>query len=159
MSSDLIEDLLPDHFSDVEIVAVLKGDLLGGHISEDDQTLLKTKYPLTCGLILKLRCGNYRVVKRSRMRAPRVDDPSDCYVERLFRLVKHYTAESHLEYLTSQWSPDTIAAASAELSKKGIFLSPYLRGLMNRHPLLPLNPVTNRVSFLDSFVEQVTQCD
>jgi hypothetical protein len=145
---------LPDHFNDREIVTVLKSKDKGSLPSEAvDVHGVNARYSLTCGLIIKLRCANFRVVKRSRIWAPRSE--SDSYEERLYYLVKHYVLERDLDYLLSNWTPETIATAAMEMARKAVFLSPMLQSMLHSHPLVPLNPETGRVCFHDDFLRQV----
>ena len=145
---------LPDHFTDREIVTVLKSkDKVSISLEDMDVHGVDVRYPLTCGLIIKLRCANFRVVKRSRRWAPR--NESDSYEERLYYLVKHYVLERDLDYLLSNWTPEMIATAAMEMSRKAVFLSPMLQSMLHTHPLIPLNPETGRVCFHDDFLQQV----
>lgn len=140
---------LPDHFSDVEVCAVL--------CDEDNQR--HRRHPLTCGLLMKLRTAFIRITKRSVLNTEQrkkltTDDRN------LYKLVEAFTTE--VDFLHEHW-PSTVILynVAVELATKAINLSPALQRELNSHPLgVPrhLPPLVGQVGGPDDQPTGIIQC-
>jgi hypothetical protein len=116
---------LPEHFEDSEVCTVLR--------NEDTRKL--KKYPLTCGLVMKVRTALIRVIKRSILNSEErkrlgSEDQS------LYKLIETFTSEE--DFLHEHW-PSSVVLHNVvlELSIKAINLSPALQREFSLHPLGP----------------------
>jgi hypothetical protein len=116
---------LPEHFEDSEVCTVLR--------NEDTRKL--KKYPLTCGLVMKVRTALIRVIKRSILKSEErkrlgSEDQS------LYKLIETFTSEEG--FLHEHW-PSSVVLHNVvlELSIKAINLSPTLQREFSLHPLGP----------------------
>jgi hypothetical protein len=134
---------LPEHFEDRDICTVL--------CNEDTRRL--QKYPLTCGLAMKLRTGLVRVIKRSVLKSAerRLLSTEDV---NLYNLIEAFTSEP--EFLREHWpSAPTLHSVIVEVAIKAINLSPPLHRELCLHPLgVPTHiPATAETSARTSAVE------
>lgn len=140
---------LPDHFSDVEVCAVLC----------DEENQRHRKHPLTCGLLMKLRTAFIRITKRSVLNTEQrkklsTDDRN------LYKLVEAFTTEA--DFLHEHW-PSTVLLynVAVELATKAINLSPALQRELNTHPLgVPkhLPSLDGQRADLDAEPSRIIQC-
>jgi hypothetical protein len=116
---------LPEHFEDSEVCTVLR--------NEDTRKL--KKYPLTCGLVMKVRTALIRVIKRSILKSEERKrlGPED---HSLYKLIETFTSEE--DFLHEHW-PSSVVLHNVvlELSIKAINLSPALQREFSLHPLGP----------------------
>jgi hypothetical protein len=86
---------LPEHFEDSEVCTVLR--------NEDTRKL--KKYPLTCGLVMKVRTALIRVIKRSILKSEErkrlgSEDQS------LYKLIETFTSEE--DFLHEHWPSSVV---------------------------------------------------
>eukprot|EP00598_Pedospumella_elongata_P008545 CAMPEP_0184994894 /NCGR_PEP_ID=MMETSP1098-20130426/51083_1 /TAXON_ID=89044 /ORGANISM="Spumella elongata, Strain CCAP 955/1" /LENGTH=549 /DNA_ID=CAMNT_0027521055 /DNA_START=20 /DNA_END=1669 /DNA_ORIENTATION=+ len=115
---------LPEHFDDVEVLLILRNG---------SYTQLRHQYPLTCGLVSKLRTALIRVLKRSLLKGHEVKALSTEDVT-LYTLIEAFTSEK--EFLRTNWpEPMILHSVVVEISVKSINLSPPLQRELCLHPL------------------------
>ena len=116
----------PHHFSDDEILNGFKCDSV-------------MTYELSLGLLLKVRIGTIRIIKRFEAQVIRLCKeksllPNEPTV--LKYLLNKFTEEGD-RYKLKCWSPGKLFKASWELSRKALFISNKLVKMLNFHPLYP----------------------
>jgi hypothetical protein len=132
---------LPDHFLDIEIYNGLS-----------NSSVERLKFPLYCGLLIKLRAGLLRVVKRSQFTPIKIDG-SFGLENRLYNLVKYFCEDE--ENFIKNWNEIQIWKYSLELIQKSINLSPKLQEELCYHILYLPDPLTNLLFFDTIFLEKV----
>ena len=129
---------LPNHFLDADLLHCLKMNhrmhnaVEKALLTVDEAPPEHTRYPLTYGLLIKLRSANFRLVRQCRMPLPDGDD----YLPRFASLLTHFTAPSDQDKLppiSEEWTFERLYYIAAELSQKNSRLkadaSEYLRKL------------------------------
>jgi hypothetical protein len=137
--------ILPDSFTDEEIIRVLKSSSSPDFALEPGR-----RYRFTCGLLLKLRTGSVRVVKRSKYRPPIGQDTDPL---RLLMLLKHYVVLDDFD--ETCWTASIVWDISSELSQKCINLSPDLQKELRQQPLTSSDALHRKVHWSASFLSHV----
>lgn len=153
---------LPDHFDDKTMIDALKSSFLSdsdlwpfNHNEQKDLSVdpeVRKTFPMICGLLLRLRTGILRIIKRSKMKEV---SEIDTFEDRLFRIFRCFLKKSSEDDLLSIWTPETLSMAATELARKSVFLSAKLQMVLNNQPLLPLNKDTKRLEFDSVFLQLV----
>jgi hypothetical protein len=136
---DIIE--LPDTFPLDEMCAILNGQ---------DSTSYAHKFPLTVGLMLKLRSAIKRMYKNSWCKFPRKLAEQG---QQFYLLVQKLTFE--VEQLKSTWEPAVLWRVAEELSAKYTNLCNNLQKEYVLHPLYPLSSENGKIQFEPAFIDRV----
>lgn len=134
----------PDSFTDLDITAGLNGD---SNFSQ------YRKFPLACGLLMKLRSGYLRVYGRSNCRFPRL--PEDQHAQQFYDLVMMFCYENYK--LREEWVAETIWKASEVITIKAVNVDVHLQREMYIHPLYPLDAQTGWPCFHKEYLTRVRE--
>ena len=125
---------IPDHFTDSDLRAALgldgtieqtaAPDVSRGIINETT-VVIRDRYKLYCGLLIKVRTGVLRLIKRSVIHVMNPDAIDVEVAALLFRAVKYFTVD--ITALEQHWSPRHLFLASMELACKAINIPGYLQ--------------------------------
>lgn len=135
---------IPDSFTDIELTFALNGENCFSNYR---------KFPLVCGLIIKLRSGYLRVYGRSNNRFPRL--PAQQHPQQFYDLVNMFCYET--AKLQDEWSVDSLWITSEVITVKSINVDVTLQREMYLHPLYPLDPVTGWLCFHQEYLDHVRQ--
>lgn len=135
---------LPDSFSDNDLVAALHG--------RKDFSCCE-KFPLVCGILIKLRSGFFRVYKRSMCKFPRVAEED--WPRQFYDVAKLLTYDS--ARLEEEWTVDQLWKGAETLVVKSCNLSIRLQRDLSIHPLYPLDPTTGLLQFHAEFLVRVAE--
>ena len=124
---------LPDHFSDED---VLKGIY--------EASAPHKRYNTSLGLLLKVRTGMNRLIKRQKWKPWNNDHIMD--------LMKYFSCS---ESTLLSWTPDLLVRAGDELAFKCLSLSPKLMKALDEHPLYPPSLSATVIVFDEEFLDQV----
>lgn len=133
-----VADELPNHICDENIIL---------SISESNNNVSEAHYQVTLGLLLKIRNGIKRLVKRCKLKRP-FDG------EILMKSVNYFAADAST---LSLWSTDMLFHASHEISKKMVNLSSDLLKRLDFHPLYPPVNHDGGLFFEEMFLNDVAE--
>jgi hypothetical protein len=153
---------IPEHFSDLEMLSMILNceteeeqaqAQYWSNISctlnfcNDKYEKINHRYLLTCGLLIKLKKGLLRIIKKSKLKRPYNND--------LFYSVVKYNTYDICEL--QNWNADDLAISTTELCKKSVCLSSELRNELGLMELLnlKLNKDTMMLEFPVSFLDKV----
>jgi hypothetical protein len=135
---------LPESFEGEDLVNIVN--------NRDDSKKFYRIFPLTCGLIVRLRSGLHRLYRRSEYRFVRnIAEQANQF----YHLVSYMTRE--YERLATEWTPEKLWLSADELAEKGRMISNPLFVDFVVQPLYPLHPVTNQLQFHADFIEEINQ--
>jgi hypothetical protein len=150
-------NILPDHFSDVEMLASVSQQ---GTCRDEN---FRNRYDLTCGLLIKVRTGIMRLIKRTQLRLARPDDEAE-FGRRLYLSVKFFLIPRYQEALLAEWDECSLYKAAVELSIKAISLSGNLQQALNFMPLVKRRVQLEReeapefeLVFTEEFLQRVSE--
>lgn len=133
---------IPDSFSDAEVTSGLNADVNFVHYR---------KFPLVCGLIIKLRSAFSRVYGRSHNRFPRYS--SEQHPQQFFDLVLMHCYET--SKLRDEWTAGTLWSATELISVKSVNIDVHLQREIYLHPLFPLDRRTGWPCFYKEYLDRV----
>eukprot|EP01041_Mallomonas_annulata_P013090 gene13090-27628_t len=133
---------LPDHFNDDELISVLKSS--GDNSNNENVTAKSIQYPISLGLIFKIRTGLKRLKKRQKW--------NTFNIESFMKLLISYSL--NLTPL-DPWTPEQLFTAVTELSKKVLTISPKIVKKLDYHELHPPDKNTGTFIFNNDFLLEV----
>jgi hypothetical protein len=142
------DDDLPNHFTDDEILTGVNMTIFN-MISEFNHA---NKYHLTCGLVVRVRNGIDRLIKRTKLNYLEKKIPES---DLLFQICFLFTRD---KISLKEWNSEGLWRASEEIITKSINLSPHLQKLLYQHHFSrSKNHNGSLVHFSSSFLSQVKE--
>jgi hypothetical protein len=124
--------VLPIHFTDEELLAST-GVVYDGL----NRSQFRDRYEFCCGLVIKIRTGILRLIKRQLLKREYVnEDEANCDLSRLmYSSMDHFLVDSGLLILKTNWSESSLYMAASELVTKSQNISPTLQKVLFDLPL------------------------
>eukprot|EP01042_Synura_sphagnicola_P029502 gene29502-38050_t len=135
---------LPDSFTDHELTLALNGETNFPNYR---------KFPLVCGLLIKLRSGYQRVYGRSNNRFPRL--PAEEIPQQYYDAALMFCSEP--EKLRNEWEPASLWYASEVITVKSINVDIHLQREIYLHPVYPFDAKTGWPCFHKEYLVKVKQ--